>query len=65
MHNIQDFSDKDLIDELNDRGYEKRERHVKLDYKDKQMLNEIMEAFVNSNWAERDKIYKKVFKNDK
>ena len=62
---IADFDDDDLLTELEHRGWDitgwyRSSIEVELDYKDQEILREIIGKFNNASWQEREDIWKKL-----
>jgi len=54
MNDISYFSKRDLIEELENRGF--NINSIRLDDTDQQLLDDILAVFEASNWAERKEI---------
>jgi len=62
MNDISYFSKRDLIEELEHRGFSINS--IKLDDTDQQFLDDILAVFEASNWAERKEIRDKICGKD-
>ena len=60
MKDIQAYSDEDIMDEFYGRSLDRFNGEYELDYKDKEMLDAIVERFLIANWAEREEMYKQI-----
>ena len=60
MKDIQAYSDEDIMDEFYGRSLDRFNGEYELDYKDKEMLDAIVERFLIANWVEREGMYKQI-----
>jgi len=58
MNDISYFSKRDLIEELENRGF--NINNIRLDDTDQHLLDDILAVFEASNWAERKEIRDKI-----